>query len=114
MAINIFPQPLCSGDIYPLKLTFTQSSGAAYDLTGSHVGGTVKLTPNDDPDVQQSVWMQSVAGDTTGVIQFYIGPLDEGDYWLDIKMWNSTNVRSTVLAPVQMHVIQSVTARTVP
>lgn len=111
--LNIFPQPLCSGDTIPLKLTFKNTDGTAYNLTGSHVGCTVKLEPGDDPDTD-ALFSQDIAGDTTGIIQFYIGPLDEGDYWLDVKMWNSTNLRSTVLAPLQMHVIQSVTARTIP
>lgn len=112
--LNIFPQPLCSGDTIPLKLTFTQTSGAAYNLTGSHVGCTVKLQPDNQPDATEALFQQDIAGDATGVIQFYIGPLMAGNYYLDVKMWNSSNQRTTVLAPLQMHIQQSVTARTIP
>lgn len=115
--LNIFPQPLCSGDTIPLKLTFKKTDGTAYNLTGSTVGATVKLQPDDQPDTTDALWMASVAGDATGVIQFYIGPLDDGDYWFDVKMWQTTGgnqIRTAVLAPLQMHLIQSVTARAIP
>lgn len=111
--LNIFPQPLCSGDTIPLKLTFKNADGTPHSLVGSTVGATVKPDPDDNPDTQ-ATWMHSVTGDATGIIQFYIAPMTAGDYWLDVKMWNGTGLRTTVLAPLQMHLIQSVTARTIP
>lgn len=111
--LNIFPQTLCSGDIIPLKLTFKdKTTGNPYDLTGSTVGATVKSFPEDSLDTQAQ-FHQDIVGDTTGIIAFQIGPLSAGDWWLDVKMWNGTTppVRTTVISPVQMHIIQSVTTR---
>jgi hypothetical protein len=111
--LNIFPQPLCSGDTYPLKLTFVdKTTGNPYNLTGATVGTTVKLAPGNDPD-SDAVFTQTVVGDTTGIINFSIGPLNAGDYWMDVKLWRvgPPATRTTVLAPLQMHILQSVTSR---
>jgi hypothetical protein len=111
--LNIFPQTLCSGDIYPLTMTFTKN-GAAYDLTGSTFGMTIKTEPEDSDDTLAAQW-QNVIGDTTGKITFNVGPLSAGTYWLDIKKWLTgppASMRTTILSPQQIKIIQSVTTRT--
>lgn len=116
MSLNIFPQAICSGDIFPINLLFkNQSTGNPEDMTGSTVGVTVKSGELDESTVDDSdaVFQHDIAGDTTGKFTFYVGPLDAGDYWIDVKMWSGT-ARTTVLTPVQMHVLQGVTVRTTP
>jgi hypothetical protein len=111
--LNIFPQPMCSGDVYPLKMTFTQN-GTAVNLTGSTFGMTVKNQPDDQNDTTESVQYQNVTGDATGIINFSVGPLPAGTYWMDVKKWITgppTSMRTTVLAPFQIKLIQSVTSR---
>jgi len=111
--LNIFPQTLCSGDVNPLTLTFTQS-GAAYNLTGSTLGMTIKTVPEDSDDTQGVQW-QNVVGDATGKVTFNVGPLEAGTYWLDIKKWTTgqgSTTRNTVIAPFEIKIIQSVTTRT--
>jgi hypothetical protein len=111
--INIFPQTLCSGDVNPLILTFTQS-GNPYNLTGSTLGMTIKIQPEDSDDTQSAQW-QNVIGDATGKITFNVGPLSAGTYWLDVKKWITgppASMRSTVVPPFQIKIIQSVTTRT--
>lgn len=108
---SLFPNPPCSGDAIPLKLTFKdKATGNPYNLTGATVGITVKIAPSDEPDTN-AVFKQDVAGDTTGIIQFYVDPLAVGSYWLDVKMWNGSQHRSTVIAPAKFSVVQSVTSR---
>jgi len=111
--LNIFEQTLCSGDIYPLVLTFTQS-GAAYNLTGSTLGMTIKTVPQDSDDTKAVQW-QNVIGDATGKATFNVGPLPAGTYWLDVKKWTTgqgPTTRNTVISPLEIKVIQSVTTRT--
>jgi hypothetical protein len=111
--LNIFPQPMCSGDVYPLKMTFTLNN-AAVDLTGSTFGMTIKNQPIDSDDITESVQYQNVTGDTTGIINFVIGPLPAGTYWMDVKKWLTgppTSMRTTILAPLQLKIVQSVTTR---
>lgn len=110
MSFNIFPQPLCSGDTIPLNLAFKDKvTGNPIDLTGKTVGVTVKTQPGNDPDTD-AAFFYDVSGDTTGAINFLLGPFVAGDYWLDVKLWTGAT-RSTILAPVQMHILQSVTSR---
>jgi hypothetical protein len=111
--LNIFPQPMCSGDVYPLKMTFSQN-GVAVNLTGSTFGMTVKNQADDQNDLTTSVQHQDIAGDATGIITFSVGPLPAGTYWMDVKKWITgppASMRTTVLAPFQIKLIQSVTAR---
>jgi len=111
--LNIFPQTLCSGDINPLKLTFTKN-GIAYDLTGSTLGMTIKTIPDDTTDSTEAIQWQNVIGDTTGIVTFNVGPLSAGTYWLDVKKWltsQTPTMRSTVIPPVQIKILQSVTSR---
>ena len=111
--LNIFPQTLCSGDVYPLALTFTKN-GVAYNLTGSTLGMTIKTVPEDSDDTQGVQW-QNVIGDATGKVTFNVGPLAAGTYWLDVKKWTTgqgPTTRSTVIEPFEIKIIQSVTTRT--
>lgn len=120
MSLNIFPQTLCSGDVIPLKLAFVQpGTETPYNMTGSTIGVTVKPLPEDTPIGEtvdtEAEFKQDLPGDTTGVFNFLIGPLTVGDHWLDIKMWQTVggvnSNRTTIVAPVQMHIVQSVTTR---
>jgi hypothetical protein len=110
--LNIFPQPMCSGDVYPLKMSFTQG-GQPFNLTGKTFGLTVKLNPEDSNDTTEAIQWQNLNGDTTGVIAFSVGPFEAGTYWMDVKTWTtgSTGSRSTVIPPLQLRIIQSVTTR---
>jgi hypothetical protein len=108
--LNIFPQTLCSGDAIPLKLTLVhKSDGSPYDLTGATLSLTVKPQPEDSDD-HQAPFMQDVTGDSTGLVNFIITSLPAGTYWMDIKMLTSGQ-RTTIIPPVQMKLIQSVTTR---
>ena len=112
--LNIFPQTLCSGDIYPLQLIFTNPDNTAKDMTGKTLGLTVKLEPADSDDTQAPFW-QNLSGDVTGKFTFNIAGLAAGNYWMDLKIWTTNlipNDRQTIIAPLQMKVIQSVTTRT--
>jgi hypothetical protein len=111
--LNIFPQTLCSGDINPLTLTFTKN-GAAYSLVGSTLSMTVKAEPEDSNDLTTALLWQDVVGDATGIVTFNVGPLAAGTYWLDVKKWltgQTPTMRQTVIPPVQIKIIQSVTSR---
>lgn len=118
----IFPEPLFSGDAIPLVLNFWQTqpdpaatppvTGVPLNLTGKKVGVTVKNQPTDDDTAAQ--FKQDLVGDTTGRIAFAITGLGAGIFWLDVKMWDASNVRSPVIAPQQFTVEQSITDRTTP
>jgi hypothetical protein len=110
--LNIFPQTLCSGDSIPLKLNFKDKvTGNPYDLTGSTFGLTVKKLPDTQPD-ETAEFVQNVNGDSTGVINFMITGLSAGSHWMDVKKWVTTSgTRSTVIPPIEMKVMQSVTSR---
>ena len=120
---NIFPNPILSGDSIPLVLNFWTTApdptanppvvGVPRSLVGFTVGCTVKAQPVGDTDVGAQ-FQQDLAGDDTGVISFGIPGLPEGAYWIDVKMWDSSNVRSAVLAPTQFNVSQSITDRVTP
>ena len=111
--LNIFPQILCSGDTIPVNLVFTdKATGNPYNLTGNTLGLTVKTEPEDSDDTL-AAFHQDVTGDATGKVSFSITPLLAGTYWLDIKMHQGspTGPRTTVIPPLQMKVVQSVTTR---
>jgi hypothetical protein len=112
--LNIFPQPLCSDDFYPLPIAFTNPDGTPKDLSGKTLGLTVKDEPTDSNDVTQARFYQNIFGDTTGQVVFAIRGLGAGLYWMDVKIWTTSAVpsdRQTVIPPVQMKIIQSVTTR---
>lgn len=107
----LFPRTPCSGDITVLKLTFKDKvTGDPLNLEGAIVGITVKIAPSDEPDTS-AAFMKDIPGDATGIINFYIDPLEVGTYWFDVKMWQSDGLRSTIIEPTKFSVIQSVTAR---
>lgn len=106
---SLFPNPPCSGDIVPLTLTFTEN-GQPYSLVGATVGMTIKIAPSTVNDAD-AIYTKDVAGDATGIINFLVGPLPTGTYWLDVKMWNGTGMRTTVIQPSKFSVVQSVTLR---
>ena len=81
------------------------------DLTGSHVGLTVKVNATD-PDAE-AVYTDDIAGTTSGTINFSVPSPEPGNYVLDVKMWNASDVRSNILQEA-FTVNQSVTQREVP
>jgi len=111
--LNIFPKQPCSGDIVVLKLEFFQADGVTpKDLTGLKIGVTVKVEADTSSDTG-AIFKQDLPGDTTGIVVFHMGPFVFGTFWLDIKSWNGTE-RSSVIAPTQFKVQQSVTNRPMP
>ena len=75
---------------------------------------TIKTTPEDSDDTLSAQW-QDVIGDSTGQVTFNVGPLEAGEYWLDIKKWITgppASMRSSVIAPLPIKIVQSVTTRT--
>lgn len=114
MALNIFPNPLYSGDSIPLSLAFQNPNGSAYNLTGITVGCTVKVNATDLDTA--ALYQQDIPGTTSGNIGFVITPLAVGTYYLDVKWWNTTqaNQRTTVIGTMAIQINQSVTARSTP
>lgn len=114
---NIFPQPLYSGDVIPLQLSFFEADGTTpKPLTGNTIGLTVKTQPSNTDDAQ-GIYSQDVVGDATGIINFQITPLNAGNYYLDIKNWITGQTppqRTTIIGTTQFTILQSVTARAVP
>ncbi len=120
---SIFPNPILSGDGTPLVLNFWTTPpdptadppvvGVARSLVGFTVGVTVKGQPAGDTDAGAQ-FQQDIVGDDTGIISFGIAGLPAGTYWIDVKMWDSGNVRSSVIAPTQFSVSQSITDRAIP
>jgi hypothetical protein len=97
-------------------MKFTQN-GVVMSLVGSTFGMTIKDTPEDSPDQTEAAQWQDINGDATGIITFSIGPLSAGVYWLDVKKWltgATPSMRTTVIGPVQLKIIQSVTTRGTP
>ena len=118
---TILPNPIWSGDSFPIALTFwsvpptdptNPSTGTVRNLTGYKVGCTVKANAGDTDS--QAKFQQDIAGDTTGKIAFAVTALPVGSYWIDIKIWDASNVRSTVVNPTQFNVQQSITQREIP
>jgi hypothetical protein len=113
---NIFPYALYSGDPIPVDLIFYDlikdpTGGTVLDLTGSHVGLTVKVNATD-PDAE-AVYTNDIAGTTSGTITFSVPSPEPGNYVLDVKWWNSANVRSNILQDA-FTINQSVTQRAAP
>ena|SRR5215510_387167 len=112
--LNIFPYPLCSGDLYPIPIVMTNPDGTPKDLSGKTLGITVKTLPADSDDTQAS-FMQSIFGDSTGKITFQVRGLSAGTYWMDVKIWTTgatPSDRQTIIPPLEMKILQSVTTRT--
>lgn len=114
MSLNIFPDPLFSGDSIPLSLAFQNPDGTPYNLTGITVGCTVKKNATDADSA--ALYQQDIVGTTSGNIGFVITPLNVGTYYLDVKWWNvgQANQRTTVIGTTQLQINQSVTARALP
>jgi hypothetical protein len=120
---SIFPNPILSGDATPLVLNFWTTSpdptanppvvGVPRSLVGYTVGVTIKAQPAGDVDTAAQ-YQQDIVGDATGVISFGLPGLPVGAYWIDVKIWDSSNVRSPVIPPTQFNVSPSITDRLVP
>jgi hypothetical protein len=113
---NIFPYALYSGDPIPVDLIFYDlikdpTGGTVLDLTGSHVGLTVKINATD-PDAE-AVYTNDIAGTTSGIINFSVPSPEPGNYVLDVKLWSASNVRSNILQEA-FTINQSVTQRAAP
>jgi hypothetical protein len=87
------------------------TGGTVLDLTGSHVGLTVKVNATD-PDAE-AVYTNDIAGTTSGTINFSVPAPEPGNYVLDVKLWSASNVRSNILQE-SFTINQSVTQREVP
>jgi hypothetical protein len=121
---SIFTQAFVSGDDIPLSVQFYKSDNVTIkDMTGFTVGMTVKSTIIDPqtevpiPD-SQALFQMDLAGNTTGLFSFVIPgqtagnpTLAPGNYYLDLKQWDPTNKRTTVVTTM-LPVTDSVTQRT--
>jgi hypothetical protein len=65
-----------------------------------------------DPDAE-AVYTNDIAGTTSGIINFSVPAPEPGNFVMDVKMWNSSNVRSNILQEA-FTINQSVTQREVP
>jgi hypothetical protein len=72
---------------------------------------TVKVNATD-PDAE-AVYTNDIAGTTSGTINFSVPAPEPGNYVLDVKWWNSSNVRTNILQEA-FTVNQSVTQRATP
>jgi hypothetical protein len=122
---SIFTEAFVSGDDIVLPFQFYQPDNVTpKPMTGFVVGMTVKATLEDIngnpiPD-SQALFEKDLAGDNTGLFTFTIPgskaglvTFVPGTYYLDLKQWDSTNKRSTVLTTT-LPITESVTLRTVP
>jgi hypothetical protein len=112
-AIIAIPGPIYSGDAFTVRLAFwtDTTNTVALDMTGLQVGLTIKENLNDADAAAD--FEQDLAGDTTGKFNFAVAGLETANYWVDAKMW-SGGQRSSVIAPQQFSVLQSITARAEP
>ena len=123
---SIFSQAFPSGDDIPLSIQFYQADNVTpKDMTGYTVGLTVKTTVTDPqtdlpiPD-SSALFQKDLAGNTTGLFPFLIPgqtagvpTLVPGNYFLDVKQWDSTGKRTTVLTTT-LPINESVTQRPIP
>jgi hypothetical protein len=108
---NIFPYALYSGDPIPVQLIFYDANNNILNLTGTTVGLTVKVNATD-PDAE-AVYTKDLVGDATGTVNFTVPAPPIGNYVMDVKWWNASNVRSNILQEA-FTINQSVTQRGVP
>ena len=122
---SIFTQAFVSGDDIPLSFQFYQSDNVTpKPMTGYVVGLTVKSSLTDDqgnpvPDAD-ALFAHDLPGDNTGLFAFLIpgqtagaSTLAPGQYYMDLKQWDTNNKRTTVLTTM-LPVNESVTLRTAP
>lgn len=122
---SIFSQAFVTGDDIPLNLQFYQSDNVTpKPMTGYTIGITIKANLTDQygnpiPD-SEALFAQDLIGDNTGLFAFEIpgqtagqATFAPGEYYLDVKQWDSTGDRTTVLTSM-LPINQSVTLRTVP
>jgi hypothetical protein len=121
-----FNQAFPSGDDIPLSVQFYQADNVTpKDMTGYTVGMTVKATVTDPqtklpvPD-SAALYEKDLAGNTSGLFPFKIPgqtagapTLAPGEYYLDVKRWDSTGTRTTVLTTA-LAINESVTQRAAP
>ena len=119
---SIFPSGFPSGDDIALTVQFYQADNVtAKDMTGYTVGMTVKtqVTDYQDNPIPDSaaLYQHDMAGNTTGAFTFKIpgqtagaATLAPGNYYLDVKQWDSTGNRTTVLS-TRLPIDESVTQR---
>ena len=112
-----------SGDDIVLTLQFYQSDNVTVkDMTGLTVGMTVKATVTDPqtelpiPD-SSALYEKDLPGNTSGSFTFAIPGQTAGqptfvpaNYYLDVKQWDATNKRTTVLTTM-LPITESVTQR---
>jgi hypothetical protein len=108
---NIFPYALYSGDPIPVQLIFYDANNNILPLTGTTVGLTVKINATD-PDAE-AVYTKDIVGDATGTVNFTVPAPPVGNYVMDVKWWNASNVRSNIFQDA-FTINQSVTQRAAP
>jgi hypothetical protein len=122
---SIFTQAFVSGDDIELDFQFYQPDNVTpKPMTGYTVGLTVKkaLIDNQGNPVPDSaaLYQDDLPGDSTGLFSFILPgqaagnpTFAPGNYYLDVKQWNSTLKRTTVLTTM-LPINQSVTLRSAP
>ena len=122
---SVFTAPFYSGDDITLNVQFYGSDNVTpKPMTGYTVGMTIKAALDDGygnltPD-SQSLYEKDLSGNASGLFTFHIPGLTNaqstfapGQYFLDIKQWDSTAARTTVLTTM-LPINQSVTLRASP
>jgi hypothetical protein len=122
---SIFTDAFVSGDDIPLNVQFYQSDNITpKDMTGSTAGITVKSDVTDQnkdpvPD-SEALFQQDLVGNSSGLFPFLIpgqtagaAMLSPGAYWLDLKLWDSANKRTTMFT-TRLPIDESVTQRVTP
>ena len=122
---SIFTQAFLSGDDILLNFQFLQSDGiTAKPMTGYVVGLTIKTSLTDSNGNltldSAAVFQKDLAGDATGIFHYTIPgqttgqpTLNPGTFFLDLKQWDSTSKRTTVLT-TKLPINQSVALRSTP
>lgn len=122
---SIFPQAFVSGDDIALNVQFYQSDNVTpKSMTGLTVGMTIKTSLTDDqgnPVLDSAaLFAQDLPGNASGLFSFAIPgqtvgipTFAPGEYYLDLKQWDSTGKRTTVLTSM-LPINASVTLRTAP
>lgn len=102
------------GDTAPVELNFTNSSGAAYDLTGVStltITANPERNPDDDDDEMWSVTMTIVdatAGETTFALNSTQADMDPGIYWFDVEATLTAGSTIRTIHKDQFRVLQDI------
>lgn len=122
---SIFPQAFVTGDDIAFNIQFYQSDNVTpKPMTGYTVGMTIKVAVIDQngnpiPD-SEALYQNDLTGNSTGLFVFDIPgqtlgapTLAPGNYFLDVKQWDPSGERTTVLT-TSLPINESVTQRAIP